>query len=606
MELMQVIFALMMLFSAFWQPFWQTFRQLTNIKRMRSQFERLECMKRDVQLTVDEAKRNNEIVGHLVTAWMKRVQETEACVNEIMNDSERVGKGCFNIVLRHKLDKIANKITQDIIELLSEGRFDRVSYPAPPSLIERAAPAVAETLVFEDQGDGLSDAAYALLQLCRRFTFAEMQSATQNFNDQLFIGKGGFGRVYKGFINNGATAVAIKRLDPMSSQGGIEFHTEIEMLSRFRHCNLVSLMGYCHEGREMVLVYEYMPNGSMADHLHPKDGSRNGNSSTLSWVKRLKICIGAARGIDYLHTGTGVLEKVIHRDVKTSNILLDANWAAKVSDFGLCKLGPANQSRTHISTRVKGTPGYCDPEYLLTHRLTKKSDVYAFGVVLFEVLSGKPALDFSLPQDQRSLAKRAQKCIQENTTHRLIDTNLKWEISSNSLEAFVEIAGRCLQIDSKKRPKMVEVVASLEMALTLQSSKDSALLDDDIFDFGGTSDYQEKVQSEVINAGDFKQENIVPADSALDASEAKPKDEQGLQNQDRGVDDDYKVSSGIEDKIGGRKAEIDSDVIRWGIHLLDNDYKDSSEIQEKIGGTKVEVDEDVIRWGRSLMAQTHA
>ncbi|KAM7486267.1 hypothetical protein LguiA_002276 [Lonicera macranthoides] len=555
---------------------------------------------------VDEANRNNEIVRPPVLVWMKRVHETEAWMNSIMKRVERVRKRRFDIVSRVYLSERAEKIYQDIIELLSEGRFNRVSYPAPPSMIECAAPAVVDTLVFEDQGDGQSDAAYALLQLCRRFTFAEIQSATQNFNDKLFIGKGGFGRVYRGFVNNGATAVAIKRLDPMSSQGGREFQTEIEMLSRFRHCNIVSLIGYCHEGREMILVYEYMPNGNMADHLHPKDGSRNGNSSNLSWVRRLMICIGAAGGIDYLHTGTGVLERVIHRDVKTSNILLDNNWATKVSDFGLCKLGPANQSCTHISTRVKGTPGYCDPEYFLTHRLTKKSDVYAFGVVLFEVLSGKPALDFSLPLDQRSLAKQAQQCIQESTAHRLIDPNLKWEISLNSLETFVEIAGRCLQNDSKKRPRMVEVVASLELALTLQSSKDSALLDDDIFDFGGTSHDQARVQSEVINAGDFKQENIVPADYALDASEGLPKDEQGLQNQDRSADNDYKDSSRIEEKIGGRKVDIDNDVIRWGKLRLDNDYKDSSEIQEEIGGIKVEADDDVIRWGRSLLAQTHA
>ncbi|KAM7486261.1 hypothetical protein LguiA_002270 [Lonicera macranthoides] len=188
-------------------------------------------------------------------------------------------------------------------------------------------------------------------QFCRQFTFAETRAAIRNFSHRFVIGKGGFGKVFKGVIDNGATTVAIKRLDPMSKQGGKEFSTEIEMLSKFRHSHVVSFIGYCDNKDEMFLVYEYMENGSLADHLYKK--------------------------------------RVIHRDVKSSNILLDENWAAKISDFGLSKTGPANQSLTHVPTLIKGTPGYCDPEYFLTHRLTKKSDVYSFGVVLLEVLCGR-------------------------------------------------------------------------------------------------------------------------------------------------------------------------------------------------------------------------
>lgn len=175
--------------------------------------------------------------------------------------------------------------------------------------------------------------------------------------------------------------------------------------------------------------------------------------------------------------------------MRSPNILLDEIWAAKVLDFGLCRIGPANQSCTHISTCVKGTPGYFNPEYFLTHRLTKKSDVYAFGVVLFEVLSGKPALNFRLPKEQWSLVAWAQLCIPEKTIHHLINPNLKWEITSNSLKEFVEIANHN---DSKKRPKMAEVVASLDLALALQTSKDSSLLDEDIYDFGGTYDINDQ------------------------------------------------------------------------------------------------------------------
>ncbi|KAM7486278.1 hypothetical protein LguiA_002287 [Lonicera macranthoides] len=257
-------------------------------------------------------------------------------------------------------------------------------------------------------------------QFCRQFTFAEIRTATRNFSHELVIGKGGFGKVFKGVIDNGATEVAIKRLDPMSKQGG------------------------------------------------------------------------AARGLDYLHTGTGILHRVIHRDVKSSNILLDENWAAKVSDFGLSKIGPANQSVTHVSTHVKGTQGYCDPEYFLTRRLTRKSNVYSFGVVLFEVLCGRPVFDYKLPKEQISLVLWAQHCMQKDKTHLLIDPNLKWDVFENSLKAFVKIAGQCLE-NSKKRPTMSEVVASLEVALVLQLKKDSSLLDEDIFDFGETYDYQEVV-----------------------------------------------------------------------------------------------------------------
>ncbi|KAM7489226.1 hypothetical protein LguiB_026710 [Lonicera macranthoides] len=244
-------------------------------------------------------------------------------------------------------------------------------------------------------------------------------------------------------------------------------------------------MGYCDDNDEMILVYDYVENGSLADHLY-KEKVRNGNNSNMSWVKWVKICIGAARGLDYLRTGTGILQRVIHRDVKSSNILLDENWAAKISD-----LGPANQSSTHVSTRVKGTQGYCDPEYFLTRRLTRKSYVFSFGVVLFEVLCGRHVFDYRLPKEQISLVLWAQQCIQEDKTHLLIDHNLKWEVFENSLKAFVKIAGQCLHSSSKKRPTMSEVVASLEVALALQEKKDSSVLHEDVCDFGETFDNRE-------------------------------------------------------------------------------------------------------------------
>ncbi|KAM7469390.1 hypothetical protein LguiA_007573 [Lonicera macranthoides] len=344
-------------------------------------------------------------------------------------------------------------------------------------------------------------------QLCRHFSLAHILLATNNFDDALIIGHGGFGKVYKGVIDDGTVTVAIKRLSITSKQGAPQFWTEVELLSKFRHSHIVSLIGCCNNRDEMILVYEYMARGSLADHLY-KLGPNGNNSLTLSWVQRLKICIGAAQGLDYLHTGTGIHDRVIHRDLKSSNILLDDSWAAKVSDFGLSKIGPANQSASsHVSTNVKGTFGYVDPEYLMTHRLTRKSDVYSFGVVLLEVLSGRRAVDLKRCEEQWGLAGWAKECIKKGELDQIIDPNLRWQILPNSLTAFVKIADQCLHYRSKKRPTMAEVVASLESALALQERRDSSMFEADFFNLGGTFDNQENLdnsllESEVNNGGD--------------------------------------------------------------------------------------------------------
>ncbi|CAH1449654.1 unnamed protein product [Lactuca virosa] len=308
-------------------------------------------------------------------------------------------------------------------------------------------------------------------QPCRHFELHEILLATDNLDESLVIGHGGFGKVYKGNITNGSivSVAAIKRLDPMSSQGASEFWAEVEMLSNFRHCHLVSLFGYCNHKKEMILVYEYMPNGTLEDHLHNKLGT------PLSWLQRLKICIGAARGLDYLHTGTGIKAGVIHRDVKSSNILLDKSWAAKISDFGLSKIGPKDQPLTYVNTHVKGTFGYLDPDYSFTGRLTRKSDVYAFGVVLLEVLCGRPALDLSLDEDEQNLARWAQESIKEGNLKHIIDSGIRDQISPKSLKEFVRIAGACLHSKQKERPTMTEVVFSLASVLILQEKTNSSL-----------------------------------------------------------------------------------------------------------------------------------
>ncbi|CAK7337749.1 unnamed protein product [Dovyalis caffra] len=296
------------------------------------------------------------------------------------------------------------------------------------------------------------------LNLGLKISFAEIQFATNNFDMKKRIGNGGFGTVFRGTLSNG-TEVAVKRSEPGSHQGLPEFQTEIIVLSMIRHRHLVSLIGYCDESSEMILVYEFMEKGTLRDHLY------NSALPSLAWKQRLEICIGAAKGLQYLHRGSsGVF---IHRDVKSTNILLDENYVAKVADFGLSRLlGPPDQ--THVSTAVKGTFGYLDPDYFRTQQLTEKSDVYSFGVVLLEVLCARPALNTLLPQEQVNLAEWAMFCKNKGTLEQIVDASIRSEINPNSLTKFVSTAERCLEEYGADRPHMGDVLWDLEYALQLQ------------------------------------------------------------------------------------------------------------------------------------------
>ncbi|KAL8238959.1 hypothetical protein R6Q59_015526, partial [Mikania micrantha] len=298
----------------------------------------------------------------------------------------------------------------------------------------------------------------------------EITSATDNFNDEKnCIGGGGFGKVYKGEVSHskGRGMAAIKRLDPKHGQGIPEFLKEITTLSRYSHENLISLLGFCYQRNEMILVYEHATRGSLDGHL---------SSPHLTWSQRLKICLDAAKGLSHLHDPRETHQRLIHCDVKSSNILLDDHWNAKVSDFGLSIMGPANEQQSVIVTSAAGTAGYCDPQYAMTHTLTKESDVYSFGVVLFEVLCGALCCTY---RDGRVEKKFVPMWI-ESYEHKKLNNiifNLPTikPLDQNSLETVSNIAYRCLKESREDRPKMVEVLTELESALERQELTEGKL-----------------------------------------------------------------------------------------------------------------------------------
>ncbi|KAK2966760.1 hypothetical protein RJ640_003073 [Escallonia rubra] len=299
-------------------------------------------------------------------------------------------------------------------------------------------------------------------QICRRFSLSEIKSATRDFANTLLVGRGRSAMVYRGTLGDGTT-VAVKRWKSVSPRGLETFRSEIAVLSQIRHRHVVSLIGYCKDG-ELALVQEYMPRGTLARHLH----GRGNPGSLLSWVRRLKICVNAARGLDYLHNGARC--PIIHRDVKSSNILLDENYEAMVSDFGLSVIGQIGGIEDNVPSKaaLEGTFGYLDPEYILTNIPTTKSDVYAFGVVLFEVLCGRPVVDSGADEEEkRSLARWAVSSISEGTD-QIVDPKIRGQISADCLSVFVQIAEQCLRVQAVERPTMADVVAKLEFILALQ------------------------------------------------------------------------------------------------------------------------------------------
>ncbi|KAL1317930.1 LEAF RUST 10 DISEASE-RESISTANCEUS RECEPTOR-LIKE PROTEIN KINASE-like 1.1 [Arachis hypogaea] len=286
------------------------------------------------------------------------------------------------------------------------------------------------------------------------FSHEELQHATNNFDQTKELGEGGFGTVYYGKLRDGRE-VAVKRLFERNYKPVESFINEIQILTRLRHRNLVSLYGCTsRHSRELLLVYEYIPNGTLSYHLR----GDTTKSSTLTWPVRMKIAIETACALAYLHACG-----IIHRDVKTSNILLDNNFGVKVADFGLSRLFPSDV--THVSTAPRGTPGYVDPDYRLCYQLTNKSDVYSFGVVLVELISSLPAVDMNRERDDVKLANVAVRKFQKGAFCELVDPSLGIQSDYDSRRMIISVAKlafQCLQGDKDMRPSMAEVLEALQ------------------------------------------------------------------------------------------------------------------------------------------------
>ncbi|KAG2722807.1 hypothetical protein I3760_02G143500 [Carya illinoinensis] len=287
----------------------------------------------------------------------------------------------------------------------------------------------------------------------RQFTYSELERITNNF--KRILGKGGFGTVYHGYIDD--TQVAVKMSSHSSVQGYQQFQSEVRLLMRVHHRNLITLVGYCCEGTNMGLIFEYMANGDLEAHLS------DGNAKTLTWEDRLRIATDAAQGLEYLHCGCK--PPIVHRDVKTTNILLNKNLQAKLADFGLSKIFPTDGD-THVSTVVAGTPGYLDPEYHITNRLTEKSDVYSFGVVLLKIITNRPAIERS--EERTHVSQFVRSMLANGDIKNIVDPRLHGNFNSNSVWKAVEIAIGCVSPTAAERPTMSQVVVDLKECMATE------------------------------------------------------------------------------------------------------------------------------------------
>ncbi|XP_052207511.1 probable receptor-like protein kinase At2g42960 [Diospyros lotus] len=285
------------------------------------------------------------------------------------------------------------------------------------------------------------------------FTLRDLELATNRFSKENVLGEGGYGVVYKGRLING-TEVAVKKLLNNLGQAEKEFRVEVEAIGHVRHKNLVRLLGYCIEGVHRMLVYEYVNNGNLEQWLH---GAMQ-HHGTLTWEARMNVLLGTAKALAYLHEA--IEPKVVHRDIKSSNILIDDEFNGKLSDFGLAKLLDSGES--HITTRVMGTFGYVAPEYANTGLLNERSDIYSFGVLLLEAVTGRDPVDYSRPANEVNLVEWLKMMVGNRRAEEVVDPNLEVKPTTRALKRALLISLRCVDPDSEKRPKMSQVVQMLD------------------------------------------------------------------------------------------------------------------------------------------------
>ncbi|KAK4744651.1 hypothetical protein SAY87_010963 [Trapa incisa] len=339
----------------------------------------------------------------------------------------------------------------------------RVVYSDRQSSGESRVTTGLETASFRSSGNVGPEVSH--LGWGRWYTLRELEAATNGLCEENVIGEGGYGIVYRGVLGDG-TKVAVKNLLNNRGQAEREFKVEVEAIGRVRHKNLVRLLGYCVEGAYRMLVYEYVDNGNLDQWLHGEVGE----VSPLTWNIRMNIILGIAKGLAYLHEG--LEPKVVHRDVKSSNIMLDCQWNPKVSDFGLAKL--ICSERSYVTTRVMGTFGYVAPEYACTGMLNEKSDIYSFGILIMEIITGRNPVDYSRPQGEVHLVEWLKTMVSNRRAEEVMDPKLLNTPAPKALKRILLVALRCVDPDATKRPKMGHIIHMLEADDLL--SRDSRLM----------------------------------------------------------------------------------------------------------------------------------
>ncbi|CAN7073761.1 unnamed protein product [Brassica oleracea var. botrytis] len=322
------------------------------------------------------------------------------------------------------------------------------------------------------------------------FTYEELARATNGFSEATWLGQGGFGYVHRGILRNGKE-IAVKQLKSGSAQGEREFQAEVGIISRVHHRHLVALVGYCIADAQRLLVYEFAPNNTLEFHLHGK------GRPPLAWSSRLKIAVGSAKGLSYLHENCN--PKIIHRDIKAANILLDFKFEAKVADFGLAKI--ALDTNTHVSTRVMGTFGYLAPEYAASGKLTEKSDVFSFGVVLLELITGRRPVDVNNAYADNSLVDWARplltRALEESNFEGLVDSKLNNEYDREEMARMVACAATCVRHSARRRPRMDQAKGNISPSDLNQGIKPG---DSNVYSsYGGSTDYDMSEDNEGIN-----------------------------------------------------------------------------------------------------------